>query len=306
MFPFFIFPLIIKEKRSRKRLAEVQSEGMKTEMQKILFMDLDDTLLDKDKNISEENSLAIEEALRAGHRVVICTGRPLCASTAQIKKLRLDREGCYAICYNGGLIYDSCKNEVIFKKTVPLSDVRMVFRKAEEAGIYCQTYDDTRLIVKKRTEESDYYTRYLAVPFRIDPELPADLTAEPVKVLLIDLHDHEKLEKFRNDFALQAQGRLSLFFSNPYYLEIVKDGISKGSAIRWLCSYLKIPVENSVSAGDSENDIPMLSAAGIGCAMANATEACKKAADYITVNDCNHSAIAEIVHKFILGDGSQV
>jgi hypothetical protein len=83
----------------------------------------------------------------------------------------------------------------------------------------------------------------------------------------------------------------------------VRKGTSKGAAVHWLCNYLDIPIENSVAAGDSENDISMIEAAGTGCAMQNATEACKNAADYITKLDCNHSGVAEIIEKFLFEKG---
>lgn len=52
--------------------------------------------------------------------------------------------------------------------------------------------------------------------------------------------------------------------------------------------------------GDAENDISMIRAAHIGCAMRNAEEEVKQAADYITENDNNHDGVAEIIHKFVL------
>ncbi|HUM83727.1 MAG TPA: Cof-type HAD-IIB family hydrolase [Lachnospiraceae bacterium] len=269
-------------------------------MKKILFMDLDNTLLDSNKKISEENYSAIRRALEGGNSIVICTGRPLCATTAQIEKLQLNKEGCYAICFNGGLVYDCYKKESIFKMSLNMDDVKTIFQKADEAGIHCQTYDSEDLLVKNEDPETEFYARTCQISYRVDPGIPDSLKEDPVKVLLIDLNDHGKLERFRNCLEAWARGRVSIFFSNDYYLEIVKEGISKGSAILWLCKYLNVPVENTVSAGDSENDIPMIETAGIGCAMANATPACKEAADYITEKDCDHSGLAEIIEKFMI------
>ena len=55
-----------------------------------------------------------------------------------------------------------------------------------------------------------------------------------------------------------------------------------------------------VACGDEENDISMVQIAGVGVAMANARKELKDAADYVTVNDNNHSGIAEVINKFIL------
>ena len=61
-----------------------------------------------------------------------------------------------------------------------------------------------------------------------------------------------------------------------------------------------IPAANTVAAGDEQNDLPMILAAGVGCAAANAVDEVKAGADYITENDNNHSAVAEIIRKFML------
>ena len=59
----------------------------------------------------------------------------------------------------------------------------------------------------------------------------------------------------------QYAGEVHSFFSNDCYQEIVPEGISKGFAVRWFCDYLGIPIENSVAAGDAQNDVEMLKAA---------------------------------------------
>ena len=70
--------------------------------------------------------------------------------------------------------------------------------------------------------------------------------------------------------------------------------------MKHLCEYLNIPIENSVAAGDEENDTTMLEVAGVGAAMANGIDITKNAADYITEHDNNHDGISEIIEKFIL------
>lgn len=267
---------------------------------KILFLDIDDTLLSTDRTISEENSSAIRRAIEEGHRIVICSGRPLSGILPVARQLDLMKPGCYLISFNGALIYDCGQKKAVYKKTVPFEDVRYLFRKADEYGLHIQTYDQSTLLLRRDTEESAYYIGRVAIDHRIVPELPDGLREEPYKVLLIDLYDKSRLERFREEALKDLRGRMSLFFSSEYLLECVREGVSKGDAVRWLCAHLDIPIENSVAAGDSENDIAMIEAAHVGCAVKNATQACKNAADYITENDCDHSGVAEIIAKFIL------
>ena len=118
---------------------------------------------------------------------------------------------------------------------------------------------------------------------------------------MLDLHDYDRLVRIREEFLRRFSDKgLNCFFSSPYLLEVLPTGVTKGDALRYLCGLTGIPVEHSVSAGDQENDISMIEAAGVGCAMANAVPACKEAADYITEADCDHDGLAEIIEKFIL------
>ena len=74
---------------------------------KILFLDLDGTLLNSRREISKGNRAALEKALTLGHRVVINTGRPLKSALIQNRRLGLTMDGCYLIAFNGGILYDS-------------------------------------------------------------------------------------------------------------------------------------------------------------------------------------------------------
>ena len=237
---------------------------------KIFFTDLDDTLLNSQKQVSPENQEALHAALDAGHRIVINTGRPLPAALPLIRRTGLDRPGCYAITYNGGLIYDCGSGETLFKKTLPMECVRYIFEAAAQAGLYAHTYDDRYLICPRFTEETRRYCANSEIEWREDPDFLDHLQTPPVKIVLIHFEDHSRLEQFRQDLSSWAEGKVSVSFSNAWYLEHVAAGISKGGAMRFLCDHLGIPLSQSVAAGDAENDIPMLQTAGIGAALANA------------------------------------
>ena len=69
-----------------------------------------------------------------------------------------------------------------------------------------------------------------------------------------------------------------------------------------MCDYLQIPIENSVAAGDAQNDIAMLEAAHVGAVMCNAFPGIAEHGNYVTESDNNHDGVAEIIHRFILQD----
>lgn len=274
----------------------------KTDMnQKIIFLDLDGTLLNDQKDVTPGNRAAVDRALAAGHKVVIATGRPLVSAVEQAERLDLTAPGCYLIAYNGGILYDMGRREVLFQQTVPLDLVRQVFAEANRRGIHIQTYDDRDVLVEPRCD--DYavrrYCNIIHMEYQVIPGVEA-VTEEPVKLLLIDLERRAPLENFRDWVIDWSDGALDSFFSSPYYLEVVRKGLNKGSAIRQMCELLGIPIENSIAVGDADNDLPMLRAAHVGAAMANATAEVKAAGNYVTRRDNNHDGVAEAIERFLL------
>lgn len=269
---------------------------------KIIYLDLDGTLLDDNKNVPEKNMAAISEALQKGHKVVICTGRPLCSTKKQFDALGMNREGCYAIAYNGGQIYDIFHQITLFKQTIPLKYVRYIFEKAAEHDIYVQTYTDNDILCQEDTKEGVDYSRRLLIERVIVPDVFEIMGEEkPCKALAIAKgYDRKKLEAFREVLTEWAEDRVNMFFSCYEFLEFVPKGISKGAGIRFLAEHLNIPMENTIAVGDAENDIAMIECAGLGVAMQNAGADIKIHADYITEADNNQGGVAEVIRKFML------
>ena len=273
-----------------------------TNNSKMIFLDLDGTLMDDRKNIPDYNMSAIKEALSQGHKVILCTGRPLCSAKQLFAQLNMEQEGCYAITFNGALIYDIFHEKILFKQTIPLEYVRYIFEKADRYGMYMQTYSDDTVICQKDMKEGRDYSERVKIERKIVPDVFEVLgEEEPYKTLAIaDGYNRKELETFRKLFSDWAPGKVDIFFSCNEYLEFVPLNVSKGSAVRFLADFLNIPIENTIAVGDAENDIPMLEAAGLGVAMKNASEEIKKYADYITELDNNQGGVGEVIRKYML------
>lgn len=267
---------------------------------KILFTDLDGTLLNDKKEITAGNQQAIHKALAQGHKIVVCTGRPLASGIHIAQRLGLTREGCYVIGFNGAQIYDAYHKKTVYGKAIPVDTARDLFREALERGIHVQSYSEGEVLALKETPELLYYMKRTTVTHRIVPDVESAIPQDPYKLLLIGLNNRQELEKYQKECVEPLKGRVHSFFSNENYLEVVAGGISKGIAVKWLCDYLDIPLENSVAAGDAPNDVDMLKAAHIGAVMCNAHEEIAQYGDYVTKQDNNHDGVAEIMEQFIL------
>lgn len=267
---------------------------------KILFTDLDGTLLSDDKTVSLQNIKAIQQALNQGHYVVIATGRPVASGRKVARELGLTLPGCYMIAFNGAVLYDCAADRILKEETIPVEYVHMLFDKANEAGIYIQTYSKQGVLAQGHTKELDYYCKQTNINYKLLKDIHSELTSEPNKVLLIDLEDKKKLLHFQKDNADWQQGKMASFFSCDEYLEYCPLNTTKGKGIRFLCDILNIPLDNTIAVGDERNDISLLQMANIGIAVKNANEELKQMANEVLEYTNNENAIAKIIEKYIL------
>lgn len=267
---------------------------------KLLFLDLDGTLLNDEGIITEGNRTALDTALKKGHGVVIATGRPLSSALGKAASLGLNKPGCYVISFNGALIYDFGREEQVFRCSIPMDAVRRVFDEAKRLGLHIQTYDGADVVAEHWGDRRilEGYCHGMGIVYRYLTDVCEELTEDPAKMLAIEDKDFSKLDRLQQFIETEMADSLECFHSNPHFLEIVKAGMNKGQAVRMLCQVLGVPVANTVAAGDAANDLSMIRAAGVGVAMANGTEDVKAYADYVTQNDNNHDGIAEIVERF--------
>lgn len=269
---------------------------------KILFLDLDGTLLNDNKRVSPENQQALDLAVSRGHKVVLASGRPLRSVLIQADRLRLTGFNCYIVACNGAILYDLHERRELSRTPLAFEDLYALFDEAHRRNVYIQTYDQRYVLVERRNsvETVKRYCSAIDMEFRMVDNVQRELFAPPVKALMIDYDGRAKTEPMRKWIVSKLSGRVDAFFSSPYYLEAVAAGVNKGRAVEELCALLNIPTRNAVAVGDEANDIAMLEAAGISCAMKNAQPELRSIADYVTRRDNNHDGVAEIVYHFLL------
>ena len=267
---------------------------------KLLFTDLDGTLLSTDKTVSAGNLSAINEMVLRGHKFVIATGRPLMSALMISQACGLDRDGFYISSYNGGLIYDCGSGKDIFVSGMKKEDAKYILDRAHEEGIHAHTYDRTHVVSEYDTPELNRYIKGIKMPKMVVDDITAYLTEDPIKAIVISDEGRERLNRFRHSLDGFCEGRYSYTFSNPIFLEYSNINASKGLSLKFLAELFDIPMENTIACGDEENDLSMIEAAGIGAVMENGTGFMKERADYVTLSDNDHDAIAEVIERFVL------
>ncbi|MEJ6950270.1 Cof-type HAD-IIB family hydrolase [Natronospora cellulosivora (SeqCode)] len=244
---------------------------------KLLVLDLDDTLLNKNHEITEETKKTILKVKEKGVELVIATGRMYCSALPYLKELSVPGA---AITYNGAYIKDYLKDELIYHQAVDLKIARVILEEAEKADLYTNIYIDDKLFVEKKNELSDLYTEISDVEAEPVGRLLDFIHTDPTKILFIE-KDLEKLKYYKEYFQEEYKGTIAVTRSKDFYLEIMDPAVSKGSAIKKVADKSGISLEEVVAIGDGWNDLEMIKAAGLGVAMGNADEEIKKQADML-------------------------
>lgn len=282
--------------KHRKRKTRTRNTIMK-----LLFLDLDGTLLNDQKEINPCDMDAIEKMIACGHKMIINTGRPLYSVMKLAKQFGFIRDGVLLSSFNGGLIVNPVTGERLKFDTVPEDVVRHMFDEAYSMGLHAHTYIEDHVVSERDTEELRFYTERIKMPPLVVDDFAKVTNGLAPKVIVISLDGREKLEAYRDRMvAFADENNLYSTFSDARLLEYANPLANKGEAIKFMCKHLGVDISDTVAAGDEENDLPMIEAAGVGVCMKNGVDALKVAADYVTEYTNNDGGIKEIIEKFIL------
>ncbi len=267
---------------------------------KILFTDLDGTLLNNESKVSEYSYDVLKRMTAAGHKLVLASGRPL-KSIIEVKdKAGLDMPGVYITASNGALIYDCDTGVILHSEPVPMDLVKKIWDMALREGLHIQTYSQDNIITPVHDREIDRYTSKIHMPVIYTDDPTEVLKEPPAKMLSISLDDPERLEGFRLKVLKEYGDILDSLYSNSYYLEVYNRLAGKGESLKWLCSHLGVSIDDSYAAGDAMNDVSMIEAAGHGIVMLNAPDDMKIHADIITDRDNDSDGLALVIEREIL------
>lgn len=254
---------------------------------RLVVSDLDGTLLDPDRQISREAVDAIAALKARGIGFSFITGRPPYA--VKHFALRAGVDGPLAAC-NGAFIFEGEK--ILSKHSFNLEGVRTLMEEAAARGMTVLFYAGGRECCLEETA----WTRRRQLPAR-RPDWEQGEPAEKVNILSEEMAS-SFAELLPHIELLSASYSIAVYGSSG--CEIVAGAVNKASALSELCSLYGIPEEETLAIGDNENDTPMLEAAGIGAAVANAVESVKRAADYVC-REPYSGGVVEAIRRFALG-----
>ncbi|MBQ8599693.1 MAG: HAD family phosphatase [Oscillospiraceae bacterium] len=266
---------------------------------RLIALDLDGTLTNSEKIITAHTKDILRRAMEQGVYVALASGRPTPGVLPLAHELELEKQGGFALSYNGGRITDMRSGELLHESHVPQELIPELCQFAADNGVNIISYSPMNEVVTENPDDQwvELETRISGIPCRKVPDLAAELTY-PVPKLLITV-DPSRMEEVEQKLAKQFEGRLEVFHSSPFFLEMMEYGYNKGAALNVLLNKLELTKDHLMACGDSGNDIAMIRLAGIGVAMGNAEDAVKAQADYVTASN-DEDGVAKAIEKFVL------
>lgn len=258
-------------------------------MQRIVFLDVDGTIIDSLGRIAPTTPTAIAAARANGHRVLLCTGRAPADIHPDVTAIGFD-----GVVSTGGAFAD-VDGELMIERVMSAEDTAHLFDyfRSQSLPFFAQTHEHTY-------GDAAASDRLIAATEVVRRELAADgdpvvAAREALEVLSFedapaDLYDHVAKTVFVGD-SLSAYARVAADLGDRYHLvtgsipmlgtacgEVSARGVNKGTTIEILLPRLGFTAEQAVGIGDSPNDLEMFAVCGTAIAMGNATDAVKAAA----------------------------
>ena len=277
---------------------------------KIISLDLDGTLLDSQKHLSDGNRVALEEAAAKGVHIVPTTGRFFGMMPQAVRDLPFVR---YAITINGAQVYDRETDNAIVREEIPLDMALDIIRLLDGYDVIYDCYRSNWgwMTESLQAKAEDYATdaHYLKMvrEFRNPvPELKEYLRSTAAegdvqKVMLFarNTPGSELVTKAITDAVAERFPSIKTTSSTWNNLELNISTAHKGNSLKRFAEHLGYTLENCMALGDGTNDLSMIEAAGLGVAMSNAHPLVLAAADHVTASN-DEDGVAKAIRDFVL------
>ena len=269
------------------------SEALDANTVRAVAMDLDRTILPETLELRPRLIDAVRAAAAAGVVPIVATGRMLRSSLPFALELGVTAP---LICYQGALIADPQSGEWLRHEPMPVPLAREVIEACRKRDQHCNVYVDDELYVDELNVYALEYARHAKLEAHAVGDLERWLTQPTTKIVVVG--EPELLDALQIELRAQFGDRLFIAKSLPFFLEVAQPGVSKGSALEWVCDRISIEPAQVVSFGDGANDIELLRDAGFGVAIEGADQILLDEAD-ATVPGPEHDGVARFLEALV-------
>ena len=272
----------------------------------IIALDLDGTLLNSKKELSEGNLAALKKAADAGWEIVPTTGRFYGGMPDFIRGLPFVH---YAITINGAYVEDLLEGNEIYTAEMPYKQAIDIMKYLDKLPVIYDCYMDNDAFMtealKAKVDEIVENPRIRKMFYDLRKPVP-----ELKEFLENRGQDVQKIQFFTKDADLRLHlleelpkvfENIAVSSSSPQNIEINQAKATKGLALIALAEYLGLDRSKTIAMGDGLNDTSMLEEAGIGIAMANGCDEALDAADWVT-SHCDEDGVAKAIEKYCFNE----
>lgn len=274
---------------------------------KLIAMDMDGTLLNSQKQVTEYTKDVLRKAADKGVKLVVCTGRIF---TSAKSYARIIGTKAPIIASNGAYIREKDREEVIYEKYINKEKLHNIIRISREWGFYPHIYTTDTIYSEKLIHSSLNYSKWNeTVPedekinIKIVDSLEEIVNKNGesfLKVVVMAQDDEiERLQQLKN--YIKENIDIAVFSSYMNNFEVMDKEVSKGRALEILAGFYNLSKDEIICFGDNENDKTMFEFAGLPVAMGNAEDELKKIAAYITDSN-DDDGVAKAIEKIVLRD----
>ncbi len=263
----------------------------------LVALDLDGTLMGGNLQIAPRVRKAVEEVQQRGIITTLATGRMFTTTLPFAESLGINAP---LICYQGGWI-QAPEGDVLHRTALPQKLAKSAIALGHAHNWHTVLYADGVINIEEMRYPLTFYERLLGPNAEINPDFDAVLEVHTAdKVLYVA--EPEKIPLMAQILNPHFDGTAEVVQSHQMFIEVVPKSVNKGQALSWLAAYYGISQQAVLAIGDQENDISMLTWAGLGIAMGNAVPAVRSVADWIAPTlESDGAGVA--LERFVLQGG---
>jgi len=261
---------------------------------KLVAIDMDGTLLTPELRISRETIDTVRKVIDMGVIVTLSTGRMYPAALPFALELQLDVP---LITCNGALIKCVRTGREYHKKALSREHCTEILEYCISSDLELSLYKDDEIYTSGSYNLHIHEEIDKAEPIVVD-DIRSAVDDSVIKIMMSS-KNKSALEYHSETVYQSYKDKLNIYFSLPWFTEVVHKEANKRHALEYLSGHFGIKQEEVIAIGDNFNDMDMMQYAGLGVAMGNAPEYLKESADYVTRSN-DEDGVRHVLEKFIL------
>lgn len=270
----------------------------------MLVLDIDGTLTNSRKEVSKATAKAVIDLQERGKTVVLASGRCFAGIRETAAEIDLEKYDSYILAFNGAAIMNSRTKELVYNVQLPADMIAPLYEAACQMDLGISVYHGEEIVTGRRIDpyiKTD--ARACNMTIREVDNFP-EFVDFPVNKCLLS-GEPSKMEKILPELKERFSDRISVFRSDPCYIEMMPKNIDKAYSLGKLLDKLGLSKEKMVCVGDSYNDITMIEYAGLGVAMGNALDEVKKKANFVTDSN-DEDGIVKVIEEYFTDDDKEI